>query len=192
MHHFYSSCKGTFHSSEMLRYFMLIIRVCCSTCMCTVMGWFSFVLLAVMLTTLISLFGMSLHFWSPQITRCASFKSRPVPFISSEMTEMFFLVLLFCHLCHIVHYLFPLTSSFSFVCPCSSARLQTVAGEFPSLFFIQLIEECSLQWCTVMRGYVENCLAMFGSMENFLSSVLIYLERVWVTGFELMGWTFIS
>jgi hypothetical protein len=55
-----------------------------------------------------------------------------------------------------------------------------------------LIEECSLQWCTVMRGYVENCLAMFGSMENFLSSVLIYLERVWVTGFELMGWTFIS
>jgi hypothetical protein len=112
--------------------------------------------LAVKVTTLISLFWMSLHLSSPPITSCALFKPRSVAFISSDMTEMFsFLV--FSHLCHIVHDLFLLITSFSFVYPCSSTRLQTVTGEFPSLVFIQLIEKCSLQWCRVVWKYVEIC-----------------------------------
>jgi hypothetical protein len=48
-------------------------------------------------------------------------------------------------------------TSFSFVYPCSSTRLETVTGDYPSLLFIQLIEKCILQWCRVVREYVEIC-----------------------------------
>jgi hypothetical protein len=145
MWHFLSSCKGTVNHPGMFL-----------NNMCTVMGWFSFCTVGCEVDNLKFLFGMSLHFSSPQITSCASFKPRPVPFIYSEI--MFsFLVIFLCHLCHIVHDLFLLTTSFSFVCPCSFTRLQTVTGEFPSLLLIQLIEECSLQWCRVVWEYVEIC-----------------------------------
>ena len=70
-------------------------------------------------------------------------------------------VLLFCvlFLSSLSYCAWSLSSdtSVSFVYPCSSTRLQTVTGELPSLLFIQLIEKCSLQWCRVVREYVEIC-----------------------------------
>ena len=74
------------------------------------------------------------------------------------------------------------------------ARLQTVTGAFPSLFFSQLIEKCPLQWCRVVWEYVEICDLLEDVCEHveFVSSVQMCLERVWVPGFQLMGWTYSS
>jgi hypothetical protein len=190
MYHFHSSCKGTVQNSEMLLQPGYIeqrvhcdgkIFFCTVGCEVDNLNFFILNKFTLFITTnhklcVIQTMTSSIYFfwddWNVLLS-CVFFLSS-MSYCAWSLSS---------------------DTSFSFVYPCSSSRIQTVTGEFPSLLLIQLIDQCSffngVGLCENMRKFV-TCLKMFGSMLNFVSSVQRYLERVWVTGFKLMGWTYIS